>query len=141
VTSNTPCLDRYDAIIRRLQAQARNAAKRNKPTMWAYYGRMAERLERELARSVYDARNARGKRDGLELRSIDGGIAGSALALVQRADAQVWELSRDEAADLWALSVYANRILAAWTKAERRSLAWLRARAGIGTLAGKVVRG
>jgi hypothetical protein len=108
-----------DEILRTLAAQAANAARRNKPTMWAYYERMRELIEREL-----DA-------------DSDGGVAGQALALSQRAEEQCARLPPTEAADLWALGIYCRRILKAWRPGHtyRVSLKWLRARAGVGEAA------
>lgn len=139
MTSNTPCLDEFDRVVRGLRANARNAAKRNKPTMWAYYERMAERLEAHFSTCVAETRTRLIIKPKQESRVADGGIAGVALAIVQSADERCPHVPRDEAADLWALSVYANRILRAWTKgseptyprADRRSLRWLRERAGV----------
>jgi hypothetical protein len=135
--TNTPCLDAYTNVLLRLRADAKRSARMAKPTMWAYYERMAERVEAHLeyaAAEVRDAR-ARGVR-GLELRSIDGGIAGIALAVMQQADDRCPSLPRDAAADLWALSVYMSRIHKAWGVGQyRRSLAWLRNRTGVQRLA------
>jgi hypothetical protein len=128
--SNTPCLDAFDRIVASCRVSARNAARRNKPTMWAYYLRMAEQLEGEFGDAVQAVREAT-KRDA---RYMDGGIAGVALAIVQDADSRCCTLKRDEAANLWALSVYASRILKVWTPGapqRRRSLKWLRDRAGV----------
>lgn len=95
--------------------------------MWAYYARVAEQLRREFAPAR--ARTKLGR--GLNVRRVlDGGIAGVALAIVQRADDECPNLPRDKAAELWAVSVYAARVLRAWGAgpAPVRSLAWLRAR-------------
>ena len=125
----TPCLDALRRELARLEAQAANAARRNKPTMWAYYARMRDELRREFGPTV--ARTCRAR--GINRRFHDSGIAGVALAICQRADAQCPLLPRDAAADLWALSVYASRILRSWGAgpAPRRSLAWLRERAKV----------
>lgn len=129
MTTFSPCLDELDRIIEHLRGQARNAAQRNKPTMWAYYERMAERLEAHFAEA---AAMARSQPSPQGRRVADGGVAGVALAIVQSADERCGELPRDAAADHWALSVYCQRILAKWGRpVRRRSLAWLRARAGV----------
>lgn len=124
--NQTPCLDALRRELARLEAQASNAARRNKPTMWAYYGRMIESLRREFGPTVARTARARGKRR----RINDGGIAGVALALCQQADSECPMLPRDQAAELWAVSVYAARVLRAWGAGmpPRRSLAWLRKR-------------
>lgn len=107
----------YAAIIADLQAKAKNAALRKKPTMWAYYGDMAELLEEWFADATPD----------------DGGYAGAALALSQKAEAQCPMLPRRAAAHLWAMGIYARRILAAWgtNVPYKPSLDWLRKRAGV----------
>lgn len=122
----TPCLDALRRELARLEAQAANAARRNKPTMWAYYGRMIESLRREFGPTVARTHRSRGR----WRRINDGGIAGVALAICQQADSECPSLPRDAAADLWALSVYAARVLRAWGAGPgpRRSLAWLRTR-------------
>lgn len=107
----------YLAIISELEEKARNAARRNKPTMWAYYGEMADGLREYFADVI---------------NHCDGGFAGAALALTQRAEDECATLPRAEAARLWGLSVYARRILRAWTPGmamDRVSLQWLRDRA------------
>lgn len=38
--SATPCLDEFERLVAQCRAKARNAARRSKPTMWAYYERM-----------------------------------------------------------------------------------------------------
>lgn len=104
-------------IVADLEEKSRNAATRNKPTMWAYYGDMADEL-----RDYF----------GTCHHQTDGGYAGAALALVMRAEEECPTLPRGSAAHLWALSVYCRRILNAWTPAPhaRPSLQWLRDRAG-----------
>lgn len=125
----TPCLDALQRQINSLEHQSANAARRNKPTMWAYYARMRDELRREFGPTMARTCRARGR----NRRFHDSGIAGVALAICQRADAQCPLLPRDAAADLWALSVYASRILRSWGAgpAPRRSLAWLRERAEV----------
>lgn len=113
-------MDAFRAIVADLREKERNAARRNKPTMWAYYGDMADELERQFA----------------DVSHSDGGYAGAALALSQRAERLCPDLPRVEAARLWALGVYCRRILGAWTPGEplagyRPGLGWLRQRAGV----------
>jgi hypothetical protein len=105
----------YEAIIVDLRSKAANAAKRNKPTMWAYYLDMARGLEKWFA-------GAEG----------DGYFAGAALALSQRAVEKCPRLGPQRAARLWAMGVYARRILRAWGVGGdcRVSLDWLHRRAG-----------
>lgn len=128
MNSSTPCLDEFDRIVADLRNKAANSAARAKPTMWAYYGRMADALEREFADSVRDCRAAQGHD---ARRVADGGLAGVALAICGHAESDCPNLDRDQAADLWALSVYCDRILRKWITPKRRSLAWLRNRAEV----------
>lgn len=103
----------YRKIRRELRNKAVNAALRNKPTMWAYYIDMEEQLATWFS----------------GLKHADGAFAGAALALSQRAVEQCPKLPPSEAARLWAMSVYARRILSAWTgRREKVSLNWLRNR-------------
>lgn len=126
--SATPCLDELDRLVAYCRSAARRSAGRCKPTMWAYYERMAERLEAHFAESAAVVRAEKGGRHAR--RVADGGIAGVALAIVQSADERCAELPRDAAADLWALSVYCRMILGRWSGPQpRRSLEWLRRRA------------
>lgn len=107
----------FEAIVSALDEKSRNAALRNKPTMWAYYGDMADWMRTYFGSCQYQS---------------DGGYAGAALALVQRAEQECPTLPRPEAAVLWARSVYCRRILRAWTPGQpldRTSLQWLRDRA------------
>ena len=102
------------AILADLKAKQANAARRNKPTMWAYFLSMRRGLKR-----WFTART-------------DGGLAGQALALVQRAHQECSdaECPPTVAAHWWAMGTYAARILRAWdVRSPRRSLSWLRARA------------
>lgn len=106
----------FKRILASLHVKAKRAAGQNKPVMWAYYLRMAGRLWQELGQAA-----------------PGGGIAGAALAVTQRADDDCPHLPRDEAADLWALSVYCRRIMRAWgvhpnQKHTRPDLSWLRNR-------------
>jgi hypothetical protein len=107
----------YDSIISDLKAKAANAANRNKPTMWAYYGDMVACLTEWFS-------------DVDRQGDADGGFAGAALALSQLAEEQCPTLPPVESSRLWAMSVYARRILKAWgAGSERVSLDWLRKRA------------
>jgi hypothetical protein len=106
----------FNEIVADLDRKARNAALRNKPTMWAYYGEMADWL-----RDYF----------GTCRSQCDGGYAGAAAALVERAEDECPTLPRTEAAALWARSVYCRRILNAWwpgVERYRSSLQWLRDR-------------
>lgn len=107
----------YQAILTELQTSARNAARRNKPVQWAYFVEVEQGLRAWFA----------------DTTPSDGGYAGRALALTQKAQAQCPTLPPAEAARLWALGVYARRILRAWgvpePKRDRPSLTWLRERA------------
>ena len=107
-----------DAILADLRAKQRNAAMRNKPTMWAYYLQMRRGLQRHFC------------------ATSDSAVAHEAIQLIQRAERAVSERP-DRAAYRWALAVYATRILRAWRFRNgeavvgcRRSLAWLKERAG-----------
>lgn len=116
-------VERYSAIMADLTAKQANAARRNKPTMWAYFYEM--RLSLGDWFSTVDAE--------------DGSYAGAALTLSQQAERQCADLSPGEAARLWALGIYARRILSAWFDKEllakgegasyRVSLSWLHERA------------
>lgn len=109
-------VDTQRQIVALLDEKAANAARRCKPTMWAYYGEMADWLREYFA----------------DVSLTDAGYAGAALALVQRADDECPTLPRGQAAELWARSVYCRRILNAWTPPphDRPSLQWLRDRVG-----------
>jgi hypothetical protein len=107
-------VSRYAEIMSSLDSQARNAIRRGKPTMWAYFVETREGLRSYFA----------------HVTPTDGGYAGAALALSQRAESRCPTLPVHEAARLWALSVYARRILASWGVGTggRVSLQWLRDR-------------
>lgn len=109
-------VERYDQILVELSAKAQNAALRNKPTMWAYYLDMGVELQEWFG----------------SVDRVDGAFAGAALALSQKAERECPILIPTAAARLWALGVYARRILAAWGAGTggRVSLAWLHERAG-----------
>lgn len=105
---------RFDELVGELRAKADNAARRNKPTMWAYYLDAAAGLADWFA----------------DVDRTDGAYAGAALALSKHAVAACPHLGPVPAARLWARGVYARRILAAWGSGSgpRASLAWLRER-------------
>ena len=111
-------VETFRRVVTELDERSRESARKNKVTMWAYYGDMADEL-----RGYF----------GTCINETDAGYAGAALALVQRAEEECPTLPRGSAAHLWALSVYCRRILDAWTPAphERGSLQWLRDRAGV----------
>jgi len=103
-------------------AESENAARRNKPVMWAYHLAVAHALRAWFADVAPCA---------VEDRVAQGGFAGAALALVQKADAECPTLPPTEAAHLWALRVYASRICRAWdVDPPQASLNWLRRRGG-----------
>lgn len=109
----------FQEIVSSLDEKAINAARRNKPTMWAYYGDMADWLRAYFSEAEED----------------DGSYAAFAAVLVERAEAECPSLSRAEAAVLWARSVYCRRILNAWwpgVERYRSSLQWLRDRVSAG---------
>lgn len=131
--AHAPCLQELDRILLQQASKARNAALRCKPTMWAYHDRMQQRLTAWFSDSSDAVRAALATGGDQLIRCADGGVAGAALALVQRAQEECCRLPRDEAADIWAMSVYANRILGKWTltaEKPKRSLRWLRERGG-----------
>lgn len=105
----------YERIVRELDGKSLVAAFRAKPTMWAYYGDMADALRYEFK----------------DATKTDSGYAGCALAISQIAFRDCPSLTRAEAARRWAVGVYARRILAAWGAGNGGpvSLQWLRDRA------------
>ncbi len=109
-----PPVAEYDALIADLRRRAANAARRNKPTMWAYYLDTAQGLEDWFA----------------DVDRNDGAYAGAALALSESAERACPNLEPLAAARLWARGVYARRILATWGAGtgSRVSLRWLRER-------------
>ncbi len=117
MSSPTGPVDAFDKMVLDLRAKARNAALRKKPTMWAYYLLMAEGLHTWFG----------------DVERTDGGYAGAALALSQKAERDCPALPPQEAANLWALGIYARRILTTWGAEApyRVSLDWLRERAGV----------
>lgn len=106
----------YDSIVEDCIDKAANAAARNKPTMWAYYLDMADGLLDWFA----------------DVKRDDGAFAGAALALSQRAEEQCAAAKHAEAARMWALGVYARRILrGSGVPVSRTSLAWLHRRGSL----------
>lgn len=113
IAPNGPVMT-HARLVAELREKSRNAALRAKPTMWAYYGDMADALEAEFK----------------DVGRIDGGYAGCALAISQNAEDDCPTLPRAEAARRWAVGVYARRILAAWGAGIGNpvSLQWMRDR-------------
>lgn len=105
----------YDMVVAELRGKAANAARRNKPTMWAYYLDAAVGLEDWF----------------FDVKRTDGAYAGAALALTDHAAVACPNLSNPiDASRLWARGIYARRILRAWgVGAPRVSLTWLHDRA------------
>jgi hypothetical protein len=108
-------VEEFHFVLEELRRKAEQAVLQNKPDRWDYYLEMAERLTEWF--SGVDAN--------------DGGYAAAALALSQKAKAECPLLARREAVRLWALGVYARRILRAWGAGTgaRPSLEWFRRRA------------
>ena len=107
-------VERCDQIVAELHAKAKNAAERNKPTMWAYYLDAAFGLEDWFS----------------DVDRTDSAYAGAALSLSEHAQTACPNLNANDAARLWARGVYARRVLAAWGAGTgpRASLRWLRER-------------
>jgi hypothetical protein len=82
-------------ILEELRCKAQAAVTQNKPDRWDYHVEMIERLTAWFS----------------EVDANDGGYADAALALSQKAEAECPLLARGEAVRLWALGVYARRIL------------------------------
>lgn len=103
-----------DALIDELRAKAANAARRNKPTMWAYYLDCADGLAQWFG----------------DVERTDPAYALAALALSDSAQSACPNLQPMEAARLWARGIYARRILSSsGFRADRRvDLRWLRER-------------
>ena len=108
-------VEEFDFLLQELRRKAEAAVLHNKPDRWDYYLEMVERLTEWF--SGVDAN--------------DGSYAGAALALSQKAEAECPLLARREAVRLWALGVYARRILRARGAGTgpRPSLEWFRQRA------------
>jgi len=109
-------VDEFHFVLEQLRRKAEQAVSHNKPDRWDYYVEMVERLTEWF--SGVDA--------------TDGSYAGAALALSRKAEADCPLLARREAVRLWALGVYARRILRASGAGTvgRPSLEWFRRRAG-----------
>jgi hypothetical protein len=108
-------VEEFHLLLEDLRSKAHAAVLHNKPDRWDYYVEMVERLTEWF--SGVDANDAT--------------YAHAALALSQKAEAECPLLGRREAVRLWALGVYARRILrasGAGTGA-RPSLEWFRQRA------------
>ncbi len=108
-------VEEFHFVLEELRRKVEQAVLHNKPDRWDYYLEMVERLTEWFA--------------GVEANG--GSYARAALALSQKAEAECPLLARREAVRLWALGVYARRILRAWgagTRA-RPSLEWFRRRA------------
>jgi hypothetical protein len=115
VSRETGLVGAYRDVLTDLDRRARNAARRNKPTMWAYFVEVREQLV-----------------DWFEARVeawTDDEVASAAYQLHLIAAAACPNLLPGPAARLWAASVYARRILGAGGLAPRASLEWLRQRA------------
>jgi len=95
--------------------KAEAAVLHNKPDRCDYYLEMVERLTEWFR----------------EVDANDGSYACAAPALSQKAEAECPLLARHEAVRLWALGVYARRILRTWGAGTgaRPSLEWFRRRA------------
>src|SRR5215469_10008089 len=108
-------VEEFHLVLQELRCKAEAAVTHNKPDRWDYYVEMAERLTEWFA--------------GVDAN--DGGYAAAALALSQKAEAECPLLARREAVRLWALGVYARRILRAWGvgTGTQPSLEWFRRRA------------
>ena len=108
-------VEEFYFLLEELRCKAESAVLRNKPDRWDYYLEMVERLTEWF--SGVDAN--------------DGSYAAAALALSQKAKAECPVLARREAVRLWALGVYARRILRASgaVTVARPSLEWFRRRA------------
>ena len=102
-------------ILEELRCKAQAAVTHNNPDRRDYYVEMIERLTAWFS----------------EVDANDGSYADAALALSQKAEAECPLLARREAVRLWALGVYARRILRAWGvgTGTQPSLEWFRRRA------------
>jgi hypothetical protein len=85
----------FHFVLEELHQKAEATVLHNKPDRWDYYVEMVERLT-EWFRGV---------------EANDDSLAGAALALSQKAEAECPLLAGHEAVRLWALVVYARRIL------------------------------
>jgi hypothetical protein len=105
----------FHVVLEDLHRQAEAAVLHKKPDRWDYYLEMLERLTEWFS----------------GVGTNDVSYAAAALALSQKAKAECPVLVRREAVRLWALGVYARRILRAWgvRTGSRPSLEWFRRRA------------
>jgi hypothetical protein len=105
-------VEEFHFLLEQLRRKAEQAVSHNKPDRWDYYVEMVEHLTEWFS--------------GVEAN--DGSYAGAALALSQKAEAACPLLARREAVRLWALGIYARRILRAWGAGTgpRPSLEWFR---------------
>lgn len=103
-------VERADRLIDELRAKAANAARRCKPTMWAYYSDCADQLS-----TWFDL-----------AERTDEAYLNAAIALSESAKMAAPNLQPIEAARLWAQGIYARRIAG---DTSRASLTWLRERA------------
>src|SRR5262249_19359311 len=108
-------VEEFHLVLQELRCKAVAAVAHNKPDRWDYYVEMVERLTEWFS----------------QVGANDGSYAGAAVALSQKAEAECPLLDRCEAVRLWALGVYARRILRAWgaRTGPRPSLEWFRRRA------------
>ena len=108
-------VEEFHFLLEELRRKAESAVLHNKPDRWDYYVEMVERLTEWFR--------------GVEATGVS--YAGAALALSQKAAAECPLLARHEAVRLWALGVYARRILRTWGAGTgaRPSLEWFRRRA------------
>jgi hypothetical protein len=116
---NLTALRARDAVMESVRERAENAKKTNKPMMWAYLVRMFKRLDYELGPADMDHQVI------VKCQGIVQDAADQCPRLVSHGDN-----GATEAADLWALSVYATRILTLCGRAHTysqadRSLDWL----------------
>ena len=108
-------VEEFHFVLEELHRKAEAAVLHKKPDRRDYYLEMVERL-REWFRGV---------------EATDVSYAGAALVLSQKAADECPLLARHEAVRLWALGVYARRILRTWgaCRGARASLEWFRRRA------------
>ena len=108
-------VEEFHFVLQELRCKAEAAVLHNKPERWDYYLEMVERLTEWFS----------------GVGTNDVSYAAAALALSQKAKAECPVLVRREAVRLWALGVYARRILRAWgvRTGSRPSLIWFRRRA------------
>lgn len=99
-------------LVADLRRDARNAARRNKPTMWAYFHGVANRLE------------------GLLAEADDAECEKRLRAIIYSAELLAPESTTSDAARMWAEAIYARRLLRSHgLRVARPSLEWLHLRA------------